>query len=153
LWGPVCPAEDHNIADNYVAMRMYGEATARIDDAMVQFQRLPRLVAAQACAYAAAGDTTEALTRLGELEEMSEKRFVDPIWFSAVYVALGEHDRAFEMLDRAYEVGSMRLPYVSVDPKFDALRDDPRFTELLRRIGLKPVPIEEATAPEGREIA
>jgi tetratricopeptide (TPR) repeat protein len=130
---------------------MYGEAIARLDDAMAQYQRLPRLVAAQACAYAAAGDTTEALVRLGELEKMSEGRFVDPFWFSAVYVALGEHDRAFEMLERAYEVGSMRLPYVSVDPKFDALRDDPRFTELLGRIGLEPVPVEEVRPPAGRE--
>ena len=129
---------------------MYGEAIARLDDAMVQFERLPRLVAAQACAYAAAGDTNEALNRLGELEELAEERFVDPFWTSAVYVALGEHDRAFEMLDRAYEAGSMRLPNVSVDPKFDPLRDDPRLTELLGRIGLEPVPIEASRALSGR---
>jgi hypothetical protein len=122
---------------------MYGEAIARLDDAMVQFQRLPRLVAAQACAYAVAGDTSEALRRLGESEEMSEERFVDPFWISAVYVALGEHDRA-------YEAGSMRLPNVSVDPKFDPLRDDPRLTELLGRIGLEPVPIEASRALSGR---
>jgi tetratricopeptide (TPR) repeat protein len=133
-------------------MSMYGEAIARLDDAMVQFQRLPRLVAAQACAYAAAGDTTEARTRLGELEKLSEERFVDPFWISAVYVALGEHDRAFEMLERAYEAGSMRLPNVSVDPKFDALRNDPRLTELLGRIGLEPVPVEELKAPAVRDI-
>jgi serine/threonine-protein kinase len=133
-------------------MGMYGEAIARLDDAMVQFERLPRLVAAQACAYAVAGDSTEALRRLGELEKLSEERFVDPFWFSAVYVALGEHDRAFEMLERAYEAGSMRLPFVSVDPKFDALRDDPRFNELLGRIGLNPVPVEGAKTPAGREI-
>ena len=147
----MCPAEDHNIADNYVAMSMYGEAIARLDDAMVQYQRLPRLVAAQACAYAAAGDTTEALTRLGELEEMAKERFVDPFWISAVHVALGEHDRAFEMLERAYEAGSMRLPHVSVDPKFDALRDDPRFTEVLKRVGLEPVSVRGVTAPAGRD--
>ena len=133
-------------------MSMYSEAIARLDDAMVQFQRLPRLVAAQACAYAVAGDTSEALRRLGELEEMSEERFVDPFWISAVYVALGEHDRAFEMLDRAYEVGSMRLPNVSVDPKFDALHGDPRFSELLDRIGLEPVPVEGVRAPAGRDV-
>lgn len=129
---------------------MYDEAIARLDAALVQFQRLPRLVAAQACAYAAAGDTREALIRLGELEKMSEERFVDPFWISTVYVALGEHARAFEMLDRAFEAGSMRLPYVSVDPKFDVLRDDPRFSELLSRIGLKPLPVEALQAHAGR---
>lgn len=133
-------------------MRMYGDAIARLDNAMDEFERLPRLVAAQACAYAAAGDTTEAQTRLGQLEKLSEERFVDPFWISAVYVALDEHDRAFEMLDRAYEVGSMRLPNVSVDPKFDALHGDPRFSELLDRIGLEPVPVEGVRAPAGRDV-
>jgi tetratricopeptide (TPR) repeat protein len=132
-------------------MSKYDEAIARLDDAMAQFQRLPRLVAAQACAYAAAGDRTEAMARLDELKKLSEERYVDPFFFSAVYVALGEHDRAFEMLERGYEARSMYLPYVSVDPKFDALREDPRLSELLGRIGLKPAPIEVFRTSAGRD--
>jgi hypothetical protein len=49
---------------------------------------------------------------------------------------LGEKEQAFEWLEKAYEERSSALVYLKVDPSFDSLRDDPRFTDLLRRIHL-----------------
>jgi len=137
-WGPVCPAEDHFISSSYVAKRMYQEAIARADHAVEQFDRVPRLLAAQAEAYAAAGRKPEAEKILAELEAAAEEKYIDPTLLALIHVALGNRDAAFDMLERAYETRSSWLPVISIDPKFDPLRGDPRFNDLLRRIGLEP---------------
>jgi tetratricopeptide (TPR) repeat protein len=117
---------------------MYPEAIDRIEKAFENHERIPRLLAAQGYAYAAAGRRPEAEEILAELESAAEESYLDPILFAIVYVGLGEIDKTFEMLDRAYEERSPWLPTMSIDPKCDPLRDDPRFAELLRRIGLEP---------------
>lgn len=137
VWGRVCPAEDHVIASSYVAKHMIPEAIARADDAAHYFDRVPRLVAARAEAYAAAGRPAEARQALAELEGMAEESYVDPLLLALVYTTLGDRDEAFEMLNRAWEARSPWLTVIGVDPKLDPLRDDPRFHELLQRIGLE----------------
>ncbi len=52
-----------------------------------------------------------------------------------VYAALGDADSAFEWMEKAYERRSMRITWIRVNPVFDPLRSDPRFQDLLRRIG------------------
>ena len=138
LWGPACDAEDHFITSSYVAKQMYPEAVARADNAVEYYDRTPRLLAAQAEAYAAAGRITEVEKILQELEAAAEERYVDPVLLALVHVALEDNDAAFDMLERAYEIRSPWLPVMSVDPKVDPLRDDPRFADLMRRIGLEP---------------
>lgn len=54
-----------------------------------------------------------------------------------VYVGLGEKDQAFQALDAAFQEHSTLLTYLRMDPRFDPLRSDPRFQELLRRVGLR----------------
>jgi hypothetical protein len=56
--------------------------------------------------------------------------------FAIVYGALGEKDTAFTWLEKAYEERDPQLTYLKVGPRFDPLRQDPRFKEVLRRIGL-----------------
>jgi hypothetical protein len=53
-----------------------------------------------------------------------------------VYAGLGEKDKAFEWLERAYRDHSGSVRYLKVEPRLDPLRSDPRFLELMRRIGL-----------------
>ena len=67
---------------------------------------------------------------------MSKLRYVDPSFVAVVYGALGEHDQAFRWLEQAYEARSGLLVHAKVEPIFDDLREDPRFTNLLRRLGL-----------------
>jgi len=59
---------------------------------------------------------------------------VEPFEFAEIYAQLGEKDQAFEWLDKAYEARSGHLEFLGVSPKFDPLRGDPRFTDLLLRM-------------------
>jgi tetratricopeptide (TPR) repeat protein len=88
--------------------------------------------------YAMAGKKKEALQLLAKLTAMSKQRFV-PSWaFAIVYVGLGDRDRAFEYLNKGYDVNERpsSVAGIKVDPRMNPLRNDPRYHELLRRMGL-----------------
>ena len=57
---------------------------------------------------------------------------------ATLYVAQGEREQAFAALEKAYEAHDLQLQYLGVDPALDPLRSDPRFQDLLRRVGLAP---------------
>jgi hypothetical protein len=73
---------------------------------------------------------------LDKLNEESRKRYVPSILFAPVYVGLGEKDRAFQSLERAYQEHDGRLSWFLVDPSLEPLRSDPRFRDLRRRVKL-----------------
>ncbi|MDA2926372.1 tetratricopeptide repeat protein, partial [Acidobacteria bacterium AH-259-G07] len=88
------------------------------------------------CAYAMAGQREEALRIVAELEQVSKERYVSGMpW---LYTALGDKDRAFEWLERAYNRRYRGLISLRVQAMADPLRSDPRFQDLLRRMGLEP---------------
>ncbi len=89
-------------------------------------------------AYAQAGKRAEALKILDQLLALSRKRFVSPYDVSVVYLGLGEKDKAFAWLEKAVAERMGLLVYLKVDPIFDPLRSDPRFAELIRRVGIPP---------------
>ena len=113
------------------------------DDAISEFNLVLKLtnggalgVGSLAHAYALAGQRAEAQKSLDQLLEMSKQRYVSPTLIAMVYIALGEKDKAFTWLaegDKAHDLYIMRL---KIDSRFDRLRSDPRFTELVRRVGL-----------------
>ena len=78
----------------------------------------------------------EALQILEQLAASSKQRYTPAQAFAIVYTGLGDKDQAFAWLDKAYEERSNRLAYLKVEPTWDPIRSDPRFDELLRRIGL-----------------
>ncbi len=88
---------------------------------------------ALAWAYARAGRRAEALELLGQVEAQGQMLKE----LAIVYGELGELDRAFEYLERAYAEDPGSLTYINADPTTDALKADPRFAELLQRLGLK----------------
>ena len=73
-----------------------------------------------------------------ELEERSDRGYVPPCFFAWMHAGLGDRDRAFEWLERAYEQRETGLVKLQVDPDWDTLRDEPRFQELLRRMEFPP---------------
>ncbi len=83
-----------------------------------------------------AGRRPEALQALEDLRATSQRRYVSAFLVAGVYVGLGEKDKAFELLEKAYEERSGRLIYLGVEPAFDPLRSDPRFQNLVRRMRL-----------------
>ncbi len=88
--------------------------------------------------YAELGNQKEAIAIVKSLLKMSKRRYVAPLYMAAVYCALRDNDRAFEWLDKAYEErGNANFIWLDVDPWWDPIRSDPRFTDLLRRLNLR----------------
>lgn len=86
--------------------------------------------------YALAGRCAEAEQMLAELHLLASRQYVSPYAFAFIYSVLGETDLAFEWFERAYEGHDPKLFNLKVNPQWDNLRRDPRFVDLLRRIGL-----------------
>lgn len=88
--------------------------------------------------YVRAGRRAEARKILAEWEKQSAHRNVSSLGFATVYASLGEKEKAFAWLGKAYQERSPFLLSIRWNSAFDSLRADPRFAELLRRIGLSP---------------
>jgi serine/threonine protein kinase len=132
--------------DSFIAMRYQAlayEAQGKYEEAIGLFQKAlsnlpehPLLRAELGHAYAVAGRREEALASLEELQQLSGQRHVSPFYLGLIYTGLGDKDRAFKMLNKAYSERSERLVWINVDPRFDRLRTDRRFIDLLQRLGL-----------------
>lgn len=85
--------------------------------------------------YAISGKTSEAYQALNVLKERARRTHVLPYDEAGIYAGLGEKERAFESLEKAYAEKDESLLYLKVDPVLDPLRSDPRFAGLLRRVG------------------
>ena len=85
--------------------------------------------------YAMAGRKSEALKILADLEALAERRYSSPVRNACIYSGLGDKERAFEWLEKGYAGRSDHLTQLKMDPMFDSLRADPRFADLLRRVG------------------
>jgi hypothetical protein len=72
------------------------------------------------------------------LDEQARHGYVSPYGLAYIHVALGEKDEAFVLLNKAHEERSSDVIDLKVDPQLDPLRSDPRFAELLRRMGFSP---------------
>jgi tetratricopeptide (TPR) repeat protein len=86
-------------------------------------------------AYGLTGDTCKALSIIDDLRTLSLQRYVSPLDIAVVYTGIGDRNSAFEWLEKAYRERTMRIQELP-DPIFDSLRSDPRFNDLLQRIGL-----------------
>ena len=87
-------------------------------------------------AYATSGNRAEAEREIEKLRELSETSYVRTFYFASIYAALGDKDKAFAALESSFEDRDSYLGRAPVDPFLDPLRDDPRFSDLLRRMGL-----------------
>ena len=87
--------------------------------------------------YGVSGKKAEARALLDELKQMSLQEYVPAESIALVYVGLGEKDQAFAWLEKAYGERSFGVAWLKVEPRWDSLRSDPRFADLLRRVGLE----------------
>jgi TolB-like protein/DNA-binding winged helix-turn-helix (wHTH) protein/Flp pilus assembly protein TadD len=87
-------------------------------------------------AYAQGGKATEASASLVKLEQLSGRRYDKPFLMAVAWTGLGDHDKAIDFLNEVYRLRSSNLAMIQVDSLFDPLRSDPRFQELLHKIGL-----------------
>ncbi len=112
------------------------------DRAVVEFQKAVEatkgdsfFLAALGHAYAAAGKRGEAQQVLQQLSEHAKKGYVSPFDRALIHAALGEKEKAFSLLDKAVAERSTFLVYSQWEPRLDPLRSDPRFKQILKRIG------------------
>jgi len=100
---------------------------------------IPNLLTDLGRAYAVAGRKEDAQKVLDKLKAFSKEVYVAPKSVSTIYADLGEKDKAFEWLEKAYQDRSLAVGYsLRAYPGFDPLRSDPRFADLLRRMNLQP---------------
>jgi serine/threonine protein kinase/tetratricopeptide (TPR) repeat protein len=120
------------------------EHKGRLPEAIAEFQRAlelekenPEIWSGLGHAYALSGNRIEAQRVLDHLKELSVHSYVAPYDFAVIYAGLGEKDQAVAWLNRAYAERSYYMPvYLTTDARLDGIRSDPRFADLLRRVGL-----------------
>jgi TolB-like protein/Tfp pilus assembly protein PilF len=112
------------------------EAIVVLEKVVSISDRSPAAIGVLVRAYAHAGRRNDALRLLEELKRRQQASYVPPAAFVNAYLGLGDHEHAFVWLERAYQEQSNILQFVKVHPFFDPLREDPRFAELVRRVGL-----------------
>jgi TolB-like protein/DNA-binding winged helix-turn-helix (wHTH) protein len=122
----------------YLQMKQYTEAIAELQEGFRVSGNRIDFLSDVAIGYALAGRTDEARQILQKLKKGSTKRFDMPVYLSRVYRDLGEKDQALFWLEKAYQERDGSLILLQVDPGNDPLRSDPRFQDLLRRMGLTP---------------
>lgn len=115
---------------------MYAEAIAALMTARANSGGRPGIIAALGHAYAVAGKKSEAVAILDELQALSRKRYVSPASIAVIYAGLGDADHAFKWLEKAYQERSAYMLRLKTYARLDKIRSDPRFRELIRRVGL-----------------
>jgi serine/threonine-protein kinase len=118
----------------YEQKGMYEQAIAEVDKP-TQSKNSTGYLAYMGRVYAVAGRRGEAQKVLNALEERARREQVPATSIAVIYALLGEREQAFAWMERAYEARDEWMVLLKVAPWFDSLRPDPRFTDLLRRMG------------------
>jgi eukaryotic-like serine/threonine-protein kinase len=120
---------------SYAARGMDDQAVAACQQAVKLSGNAPSRAVGLGESYAAANRKPEAQEVLRQLRERSTQTYVSPVFLARLYLASGEREQALARLKEAYESRDYYLVWLNVDRAFDPLRADPRFQDLLRRIG------------------
>lgn len=133
---------DPNFAEAHFHLGLAYEGRGLYDEAIRELEKAVELFGDKTMrawvgrVYAESGRKKQAVKVLAEMTEISKHEHVAPYPMATLYAALGEKGRAFEWLEKVYQERSYYVVFLNVDPALDGLREDPRFAELLRRIGL-----------------
>jgi TolB-like protein len=141
---------DHTIELNphfapaYWTLGLIQEQVGDYEESLAAFQRAinltpnsPRMCAGLARSLAMSGKHKEAQQVLKEIQMLSEKRYVSPFELASVHFALGQSDVGFDWLKKAFQDRCFELISINVDPRFDSIKSDPRFTALHRQMKLQ----------------
>ena len=112
------------------------DAIRTIERAATVWDRNPAALGVLARAYGRAGRHAEAARILGELTQRERDGYIAPAVYVNAYLGVGDRDRALESLERAYREHSNIILLLKTHPLYDPIRNDPRFVELSRRVGL-----------------
>ena len=134
---------DPNFAVAHWHLGLAYEQKQALDAATEEFKKAislsggsPLMKAALVRAYAKLQKKHEANEMLNELNELSKQQYVSAYEVATIYVALGNNEQAFQLLEEGYAEHSFHLVYLNVSPQFKPVRSDRRFQDLVQRIGL-----------------
>jgi TolB-like protein/Tfp pilus assembly protein PilF len=137
---------DPSLPPVYIYLPAAYAMTGRYDDAIAKFKMLPSTASSNesstakaglAYVYAITGRKPDARGLLSDLLATQQKMYIPATNIAVVYAGLGEKETAFKWLDTAVQQRSFQLQWLKVDPRWDDLRNDPRFGDLLKRVGLQ----------------
>jgi TolB-like protein/DNA-binding winged helix-turn-helix (wHTH) protein/Tfp pilus assembly protein PilF len=131
---PAFPAAHNQLAQGYLAKHMYAEAIAELQRAIQLSGDSPIFTANLARAFVGTNRKADAVELLNDLKRSSVPGYPLAAEIAMVYTALGDKDQAMTWLEKGYK--ERFNPGVLLRPCFDPLRSDPRFKDLVRRIGL-----------------
>ncbi|HYT20700.1 MAG TPA: protein kinase [Candidatus Polarisedimenticolia bacterium] len=138
---------DPNFADAHSRLSFMYRFTGKYDLWLEEWEKAARLnndsediarVEAAKREYPKSGYRGAIKRVVSLLEEQAKRIYIDPAWIAANYAFLGEKDRAFSWLEKAYVEKSGFVSSIKSAPEFDSLRSDPRYADLLKRMGLPP---------------
>jgi TolB-like protein/Tfp pilus assembly protein PilF len=136
---PDYPWALNQLGSSFLNTGRFNEAVGVLEKAVVASKDNPAMIGELGEAYALAGRRAEARRLLQRLERMSASRYVTPAAKGAVCLGLGDTDCYFRHLEKAFEERCNYVAYLSVEPSpklYAAVRRDPRFQEMLRRLGM-----------------
>ena len=139
----------HMITSAYLENGQYDEALATID----RFEDAPRslwAVAGEAAIFGRMGQAARARSAVERLQRVNRARGLDPWLLTMAYLGVSDFERAFEQLERAYQMHSPSLAALRIDPIYDPVRRDPRYASLLHRVGLDQDSSSGASRPTQR---
>jgi len=124
------------LGKTYLQKSMFKEAIAELKKAVSLLAGSAEYLAGLALAYALAGKKDKALEILEEINKRLKQTYVSWFEIALAYAGLKKNNKAFECLEKAYEERSFEMKSVKIEPVLDSLRPDPRFTALLKKMGL-----------------
>jgi eukaryotic-like serine/threonine-protein kinase len=137
---PNVPAIRAELAWAFAMKRMYPEALAEFDKIADQDKGVApenQFVAASlGWVYAVSGRRADALKIAQELKNLSARTYVDFYTLGIIYAGLGDKDEAFRLLEKGYAEHSATMPWLGIDVFWYGMHSDPRYADLLRRMGL-----------------
>jgi serine/threonine protein kinase/Tfp pilus assembly protein PilF len=125
----------YQLARVYMTKRMFPEALTEIAKMRATDPSDVALLSLLSIAYGFEGKRKEATTIIYELKDKQRREYVRPYILAEDYAALGEKNEAMDWLEKAYEERDDWINWIKVDPNLDVLRSEPRFADLLRRVG------------------
>ena len=124
----------------YAEKRMYPQAVAEYDKIPDQDKAVAAenqfVASGRGWVYAVSGRRTDALKIAQQFRDLSSHSYVDFYLSAGIYAGLDDKDEAFRLLEKGYEQHAATMPYLGIDVFWDGMRSDPRYNDLLRRMGL-----------------
>lgn len=135
---------DPNFPPVYIYLPSAYEQLGRYDEAIETIKKMPSKQSTEwsyamgvlGKIYAERGREQEAREILEQIKRVAEKQYIPDQSTALIYFGLGEKDEGFSLLEKAVERRAFQLQWLKVDPRWDAIRSDPRFADIIRRMGL-----------------